>query len=253
MIPSIRKRLFHAAQTLGYTVVPNWRVQRHPQTAYLQKLFALMGTDCVLDVGANLGQYRDFVRDEVGFQGKIVSFEPIPAHAQAMRERAGGDPDWIIENCALGAASGKATLNVMSSTTFSSFLQPKHSETRLFDASNEVRERIEVQVKTLDDILPGLVKLHNVQSVYLKLDTQGFDLEVVRGAAQSMQRIRALQTEASVRPIYEGMPHFSTVLQELEAQGYKPSGIYPNNDGHFPLLIEFDFHMINGRFYKESV
>src|SRR5262245_42623283 len=125
MLPSLRNTLFRAAHAIGYTVVPNWRMQRHPQTDYLQKLFALLAIDCVLDVGANLGQYRDFLRDEVGFRGTIVSFEPIPAHAQAMRERSTHDASWIVENCALGASPGTAKLNVMSSTTFSSFLKPK--------------------------------------------------------------------------------------------------------------------------------
>jgi FkbM family methyltransferase len=250
MISSIREGLFNAAQAIGYTVVPNWRMERYPQTVYLRKLFGALGTDCVLDVGANLGQYRDFLRREVGFRGKIVSFEPIPAHANALRKRARQDSDWIIEGCALGASSETAILNVMSSTTFSSFLQPRHSVQR-FKESNDVRERIEVPVKTLDELLPALTQSIGFQSPYLKLDTQGFDLEVVRGAGQSMQQMRALQTEASVRPIYEGMPNFSTVLQTLEAHGFEPSGIFPNNDGHFPLLIDFDFHMINGRFCKE--
>jgi len=246
MIPALRDRLFRVAHAAGYTVVPNWRIERYPQTAYLQKLFALLSIDCVLDVGANLGQYRDFLRDEVGFQGKIVSFEPIPAHVESMRSRAGRDPNWTIENCALGAAVGTATLNVMSSTTFSSFLRPKHSETRIFDVSNDVRDRIEVPVRTLDTLLPGMLQSLGAHNVYLKLDTQGFDLEVVRGAAASLPSIRALQTEAAVRPIYEGMPLFSTILLALESQGFEPSGIFPNNEGHFPLLFEFDFHMING-------
>jgi|KBSMisStaDraftv2_1062788.scaffolds.fasta_scaffold29764_1 FkbM family methyltransferase len=246
MTPTLKDRLFRVVHAAGYTVVPNWRVERHPQTAYLQKLFGLLSIDCVLDVGANVGQYRDFLRDEVGFGGQIVSFEPIPAHAESMRSRAARDPNWTIENCALGAAPGMATLNVMTSTTFSSFLQPKGSETHIFDISNDVRDRISVTVRTLDSILPAVKQRLGVTNVYLKLDTQGFDLEVVRGAADSIRSIRALQTEASLRPIYEGMPLFSTVLQALESQGFEPSGIFPNNEGHFPLLFEFDFHMING-------
>jgi FkbM family methyltransferase len=248
MSSSIRQRLFDLAQKFGYTIVPNWRLGRHPQTVYLQKLFNHLAVDCVLDVGANQGQYRDFLREEVGFNGTIVSFEPIPQHVEAMRRRGGSDPRWLIEGCALGATSGTATFNVMASTTFSSFLSPTHTATKRFEASNEVRERIEVPVKTLDEVLPGIVQKTGVKSVYLKLDTQGFDLEVIKGAPQSLKNVRALQTEASVKPIYVGMPDFSVISSTLSAQGFEPSGIYPNNEGHFPLLIEFDFHMISTQF-----
>src|SRR5687767_6243230 len=68
MKASIQHGLFKAAHACGYTVVPNWRLDNYPQTIYLQKLFALLNIDCVLDVGANLGQYRDFLRDQVGFK-----------------------------------------------------------------------------------------------------------------------------------------------------------------------------------------
>jgi hypothetical protein len=88
----IRRRLFSLAQTLGYTVLPNWRVEHHAQTVYLQNLFRLLAIDCVLDVGANQGQYRDFLRNDVGFEGAIVSFEPIPQHVETLRRRAASDP-----------------------------------------------------------------------------------------------------------------------------------------------------------------
>jgi FkbM family methyltransferase len=250
MISSLRQGLFNAAQAIGYTIVPNWRAERHPQATYLRKLFRSFDIDCVIDVGANLGQYHDFLRDEVEFKGEVISFEPIPSLAAELERRAKSDRHWTVHQCALGAAGGTALLNVMSSTTFSSFLKPKHCMQR-FRSSNDVREQVAVPVKTLDDFLPDLMNDLGVERPYLKLDTQGFDLEVVRGAPQSMSKICALQTEASVRPIYEGMPTFPTVLEQLEALGFAPSGIFPNNDGHFPLLIEFDFHMINGSLSKD--
>jgi len=252
MITSLRHGLFNAAHAIGYTVMPNWRVERHPQAVYLRKLFRLLGIDCVLDVGANIGQYHDFLREEVGFKGKIVSFEPIPTHVDALRERSVEDSEWSIEGYALGAVAGNLALNVMSSTTFSSFLAPKPSTPKCFAESNEVREQITVPIKRLDEVLPRLLETLRFRSPYLKLDTQGFDLEVIRGALQCLSQVRALQTEASVRPIYEGMPDFATVQRALEDLGFQPSGIFPNNEGHFPLLIDFDFHMINGRFHNES-
>jgi hypothetical protein len=101
------------ARRLGYVVLPIWRRniivppdEEHIFHAvrYLRRLFDLLRIDCVLDVGANLGQYRDFLRDKVGYTGLIVSFEPIPSHVQILKDRAQqSDPDWQIEDCALGA------------------------------------------------------------------------------------------------------------------------------------------------------
>ena len=139
--------------------------------------------------------------------------------------------------------------NVMASTTFKPlFLQPTSSSTKRFAKANTVCDRISVTVRALDDLLPDLVTSLNVHSLYRKLDTQGYDLEVLRGAAGALCEIRALQTEVSVRPIYDGMPDFLTTLDSLRAYGFEPSGIFPNTEGHFPRLFEFDFHMINRQF-----
>jgi len=250
MTLSLKRGLYKAAHAIGYTVVPNWRAGRYPQCSYLRDLFRLVEIDCVLDVGANVGQYRDLLRHEVDYKGNIVSFEPIRELADAMRKRGEPDQNWIVENCALGAATGTALFNVMATTTFSSFLQPTSSSTKRFEKVNTVCDRISVAVRTLDDLLPDLVTSLNVHSLYLKLDTQGYDLEVLRGAARALSEIRALQTEVSVRPIYDGMPDFLTTLESLRAYGFEPSGIFPNAEGHFPELFEFDFHMINRQFAR---
>ncbi len=223
MTLSLKRGLYRAAHAIGYTVVPNWRAGRYPQCTYLRDLFRLLQIDCVLDVGANVGQYRDLLRDEVGYEGKIVSFEPIPELADAMRKRRERDQNWIVENCALGSTAGTAMFNVMASTTFSSFLQPTSSSTKRFAKANTVCDRISVTVRALDDLLPDLVTSLNVHSLYLKLDTQGYDLEVLRGAAGALCEIRALQTEVSVRPIYDGMPDFLTTLDSLGHMDSNPA------------------------------
>src|SRR5512141_1499824 len=172
-------------ERMGYTLLPNWRVARYPMTMCLRELFALLEVDLVLDVGANVGQYRNFLRAEVGYTGRIVSFEPIPRNVARLREHAAGDPAWLIEPFALGSASGPATFNVTAESVFSSFLQPTADSANLFHADSAVTERIAVEVRTLDEVLPGLEREFAPRRMYLKLDTQGYDLEVVRGGAAS--------------------------------------------------------------------
>jgi len=80
---------------------------------------------------------------------------------------------------------------------------------------------------------------------YLKLDTQGFDLNVARGAGSEIRHFQALQMEASVTPIYDKMPDFTESIREFRHMGFELSAIFANNPEHFPRMIEFDCHMIN--------
>ena len=232
------------AGRMGYTIVPNWQLRHYPGMRHTQRLFDLLGIDLVLDVGANAGQFRDFLRSQVGYGGRIVSFEPTPRLAEALAARAAADPLWSVEPRALGAVPGTAAFHVMENSEFSSFLTPRHDSTGLFTEMNRVRETVDVEVATLDAVLPALMAQHRAGAVYLKLDTQGFDLEAIKGAEASLPHIAALQTEASVRPIYQGAPSYSDVTDHLAARGFVVSGMFPNNEGNFPELIEFDCLMI---------
>jgi hypothetical protein len=74
------------------------------------------------------------------------------------------------------------------------------------------------------------------------------DLEVVQGAAEGVTRIRALQTEASIKPIYRGMPDYVTSIQTLQSLGFEISGFFPVDAYQFPVLIEVDCFMISRRY-----
>lgn len=238
---------------LGYTVVPNWRLASFVQADFLARLFALAGVDLVLDVGANRGQYRDFLRRDVGHDGFIASFEPLPALSRHLLERSATDKRWIVHAFALGRERGTAPFNVMEMDTFSSFLAPTASATKRFEQMNSVRSKVEVPVRTLDNMVDELRAKIPFRRPYLKLDTQDYDLAVIEGAANFLPDIVALQTEASVMPIYEGSPDFATAIRMLERRGFALSGIFPNNPGHFPRMFEFDCHMVNRALVPDGV
>lgn len=240
----IKRSITSIAERLGYAIVPKWRLARLPQARHIARLLATLRVDCVVDVGANRGQYRDFLRDDVGFEGTIVSFEPLPALATLLAERARQDPRWIVEPFALGREPGFAMFNVMASDTFSSFLAPSHERTRMFEQGNAVVDRIRVPVRTLDAAMAAVRARVRFERPYLKLDTQGFDLTVLESGREFLATTVALQTEASATPIYEGAPDFVDVIRFLERAGFELSGMFPNNPEHFPRLIEFDCHMV---------
>lgn len=233
------------ASALGFTVIPHWRLRNYPQAEFMSRLFGYLEIDCVLDVGANRGQYRDFLRDHVGYDGLIVSFEPLPTLTEHLRKRSADDPQWIVYACALGREGGTACFNIMANDVFSSFLSPSTTKTSLFEQMNQVHSQVEVEVRTLDDVVEEVRATTSFHRPYLKMDTQGFDLSVVDGAQYFLPQLLALQTEASVTSIYEDSPDFATVIRELERRGFALSGIFPNNPEHFPRMFEFDCHMVN--------
>ncbi len=242
------KRIVSAAVgRLGYTIVPKWRINAYPGTQHLTRLFDLLAIDLVIDVGANIGQFRDSLREQCGFKGPIVSFEPVPHLARSLAERAGADPLWTVYNQALGRKSGSAEFNVMNDTQFSSFLAPRHDDVGLFTDFNVVRESVMVEITTLDAVLPELIARHTPDAIYVKMDTQGFDLEVLKGGAASLVNLAAFQIEASVRPIYDNAPEYREIIDYAIDRGFFISGFFSNNEGHFPQLIEFDCVMVHAR------
>ena len=239
-------RSFHR---LGYTILPNRLVDRFPQTQFLARFLSLLSIDCVFDVGANKGQYGRFLRDEVGFEGTIVSFEPVPASLDKLHDTAKGDARWLVEPYALGSHAGKAVFNVMAKTVFSSFLRPDHSRVGRFESTNRVLDQVEVDVATLDEVYPRIVASTSCSALYLKLDTQGSDLAVAAGGQNVLRLFRGLQTEASVTPIYEDMPDFMKSLNTFRRMGFEISAMFPLNPSrHFPRMIELDCHLINNAF-----
>jgi FkbM family methyltransferase len=246
MANRLKKVLFDVVHSQGYTIIPNWRLEAYPQATFLRNLFVYLKIDCVLDVGANRGQYRDFLRRQVEYAGTIVSFEPIPEHCELLRDRAKDDGEWLIEGYALGSAESKTTtFNVMKSPTFSSFLRPDTSVTSRFADMNVIQREVGVEVRTLETVVPELEQRLGPRALYLKLDTQGFDLEIARGAGKEIRKFRGLQIEASVKSTYVGMPDYCSTIPALQGLGFELSGLFPNNPHHFPILYEFDAHLIS--------
>ena len=78
-----------------------------------------------------------------------------------------------------------------------------------------------VEVKRLDGIQASHLKLLEHARVFLKMDTQGYDLEVFRGAGDFIDRVIGMQSELSIQPLYEGMPHYLKALQVYESRGFE--------------------------------
>jgi FkbM family methyltransferase len=139
------------------------------------------GIDLVLDVGANVGQFAMLLR-RLGFKGDIVSFEPVKAVFAELVTAASSDPKWAAKNFALGDTPGSTTINVSELSVFSSMMSLTPAAAS-FDKKSAVVRTEQISIAKMDDIFGDF----EGRSVFLKIDTQGFEPAVLRGAVKSKE------------------------------------------------------------------
>jgi FkbM family methyltransferase len=214
----------------------------------LLKFFDHYHVDCVFDVGANEGQYASMLRKKIGYKGDIISFEPIPAAIEILKKKSQRDRRWHVEGLALDRIARKATFNVMEGHQFSSLHTPSHEGVDLFKERNKVTETISVETATIQFMVEKYKTLLGFKRPFLKMDTQGHDWEIAQGAAETLKLFVGLQSELSLKTIYDGTPDYKTVIDYYVSQGFELSAFVPNNEGFFPKLIEIDCIMYNKLF-----
>ncbi len=229
-------------EKLGYAIIPTWRLESRELTQHLVNLFDRYVITTVFDVGANVGQYHDFLRQQVGFTGEVHSFEPQPQLAHLLQQRQAIDPTWEIHNLGLGSSNGELVLNVMARDTFSSFRQPLVDAEQRFSASNTIVDEVVVPVCRMDDLFPAAIM--EGKSCYLKIDTQGFDIEVLRGAPELLKMTNALQFELPIQRLYTDVPHYREMLEIVESMGFHISGLFPVSMDKDLRAVELDCVMV---------
>jgi FkbM family methyltransferase len=182
------------------------------------------GIQTVLDVGANQGQYSSGLR-EWGFQGRIISFEPTSAAFKLLSARAAADPQWCALNLAAGAEDGTAEINVASNEGASSSLMPMLDSHRDCAPSIRYVATEQVPVRTLDNAIADIVAADEI--LMLKMDVQGFEHLVLRGATATLPRVRMIECELSTVPLYGGQLTLSQMLALLETLGFIPVDFDP--------------------------
>jgi len=218
--------LKHWARTqlwkLGYDVV-EYRPHLHA-LARRRRLLERAGIDVVLDVGANAGQFAAELRADLGWRGRIVSFEPLAAVHAALAARAAADGQWDTHAYALGDTDGSARIGIAGNSYSSSLLEmlPAHVDAApesAFTGFETIRTRRLDSV--IDEVCPPPARL------YLKLDVQGFERQALAGAQATLARVRVLQLEMSLVPLYAGAATFGELHALLESRGFVPFALEP--------------------------
>lgn len=193
-----------------------------------------LGVAAVIDVGANTGQYAREIR-RAGWRGRIVSFEPLPNAFLDLLANQRGDASWEVRNYALGAARGQAAINISRNSWSSSFLPIAELHIDSAPDASYVGTA-DVPVERLDDQIGD-----ESGPLYVKVDTQGYELEVLKGAEESLRRTVAVELELSLGRLYEGSPLAADVIRYMADSGFVPIG------------IEHGFHASDGALLQMNV
>jgi len=204
---------------MGWDIV-QYRPATHP-LARRARLLKDYRIDLVLDVGANTGQYARQLR-ELGYKGRIVSFEPLSSAVAELRRAAAYDANWQVRNHACGAENGKREIRVAANSQSSSFLPMKAEHLDAFPDSCYIGTEV-VEIKRLDTIFEEVAGPE--AKIWLKLDVQGFEAAVVEGSSGCLERIRAIQAEVSLQAMYEGETTLIDFLPLMTQKGFLLVGL----------------------------
>ena len=192
----------------------------------------------ILDVGAHRGDIAEQLAQL--YRPRFIGLvEPLPQMAASLQAKSFA-PQQRVFACALGRRDGKAALNVLASLPSSSLLEVAAGCDALFHRPMDKTDTIEVPMRALDGIF-GECDLKDLD--LLKIDVQGYEIEVFAGGTETLQKTRLIVTEVSFFEHYKGQPLFGEVYGFLHKAGFELRGTfgYSYDDQGLPLQCDAVF------------
>jgi FkbM family methyltransferase len=206
-----------------------------------QRLLEHTGVTCLLDIGANIGQYAS-ERRQYGYTGQLVSYEPLSGPYQQLAAAAEGDPRWQVERVAVGDSQGEIEIRISDWDIYSSALPILDRATAADPRSKTVRIET-APVKKLDTLADGCDGTLGV-----KIDVQGFERAVLDGGSQTLARAVYLEMELSMVPVYEGQMLYLEALRRVDEAGFVLTATEPL----FPEPATGQAMQMNGLFVRTT-
>lgn len=170
----------------------------------------------VIDVGANVGQFA-VAASRLFEDATVYPIEPDPKTVEILRQNVGVETAKNILNTAIGEDVGTAVLHVNSDSQVSSLLELGSDRVESYPNSTVV-ENITVQLNTLDALF---LEAELQEPILLKIDAQGFEDKVVKGATQLLKRVSWVLIEVSFSELYEGEQDFGSILKLMQSTGFE--------------------------------
>ena len=195
--------------------------------------------DVILDIGANRGQSVQVLREN-GYQGNVISFEPLAEAHQQLIENSRKDKNWhIAPRMAIGDYDGECDINVASNSVSSSLLQmmPLHETTW---ASSKYINTEKTKICTLDGLIGNIIP-DSYNNFFIKIDTQGYEDKVLSGMKNRLHMVKGIQVELSTAPLYSGQKLYYDIINFLVKQEFSLYAISPGfKDELTGRVLQFD-------------
>ena len=177
----------------------------------------ILNINILFDIGANTGQYAKNMR-ELGYSKKIISFEPLTDAFNILNENSIKDDSWLINNYAIGDENSSGVINIAHNSISSSILNMLPSHANSSPTSKYIAKE-EIELKTLDSVFNSFCKKDD--KVMMKIDTQGFEKNVIDGAAKYLNNIDIIQLEMSIIPLYKNEMIFIDMMKYLDEKNFQ--------------------------------
>lgn len=197
----------------------------------------LLDVSTVLDVGANVGQFGIDLRIS-GYKGRIISFEPVAEYFESLKLISNRFGNWEAIQIGIGSKEGNMSIAVAGNSGLSSsFLRINDLHLQEFPQSSTKRSEF-AKIQTLDHEISALGI--DPTKIFLKVDTQGFEREVMLGARNSLPLIPLCLWEASLTPLYDGESTLLQLLHELSIFGHEVVDIFRGTVSTSGKLLQVD-------------
>lgn len=194
----------------------------------------------VVDVGANRGQFALVARERWP-DARLICFEPLPGPRARLARVLRDHPRAEIVDAAVGAASGSATIHVSRADDSSSLLPITERQSNTFPRTDELGT-MRVRTATLDEHFPDGV----ARPCLLKIDVQGFELEVLRGADRLLDTIDIVLVECSFAEFYEGQAMADDVIRFAHDRGFSLTGAAAPAIDRTGVVLQLDLILTRG-------
>ncbi len=198
----------------------------------------------VFDVGANTGQFAGSVR-KAGYKGEIISFEPLSSAFKLLKNQSDNDEKWSSENFGMGDFDGESVINISQNLVSSSILNIKKEHTDAEPESKYVAQE-KITIRKLDSVFSNYEQ--KGKNIFLKIDTQGFEKEVILGAAKSLNKITGLQVEMSLIECYDGEMMYNDLKNLIESFRFELYYLEPG----FSDPVTGKLMQVDGIFFKNQ-
>ncbi len=200
------------------------------------RVIRAVAPDTVVDIGANRGQFSLAALHERP-NARLFCFEPL-AEPRSTLEKVLGSSDRIrIFPLAIGNQEEERDFYVSSRDDSSSLLPISENQTHFFPGTG-LSHTESVQVAALDQCISSDELDDNSM---LKIDVQGFELQVLEGAESLLPRFANIYVECSFVELYEGQSTAHEVTRYLSDRGFEMKGVYNTHYDSAGIAVQADF------------